>query len=825
MKAYLIVLVFSLTLPLFAQDMDTVLNEPVNLKVIDRPLSQAIRSIVQGQDLVVKDPHDLLSQTPVRYEKMNVSLQDALDDLLAPCQCTFVPVLPDTLVITKSKASSDISGRITNLETGEPVEFANVFVANTSLGCATDKDGNYEIVSIPRSIVQLEIRCVGYEQKSLRYNLKSGKSVRLDVKLQPRIYEMDEICAVANRERIIQQPGISSFSIRARQIDRMPGYGQKDLFRTLQMMPGVVSTNDYKSQLYIRGGNADQNLVLFDGATIYNPFHFSGILSAFDVDALQGVDLYAGGFGAEYGGRLSSVLDIRSRTGKSGTSAQFNISPLAAKMLLETPLGSRVNTLFSARRSYVSSMAKTLGNTVLPDFYDGIGSIKVRPFSADTLSLSGFYGNDRVVLQKAKETEQMSTQNIAGALNYNRWFGRHHILLHSSVGYFETLIPDYLERRQKNKNTLRENTHKIEYEGPLASFYRLEMGALYRNQQIYYKSSDPILDEVVFDERIEETAFYATHVLSVNQWTLEPGLRLARYHHAQDWQQEWRFAVQFKPYNFLTLRTAAGQYHQYLVTIYNENDTYNPVDIWLPPGDDLELASATHIIAGVQYVTPDLVGSLEFYVKQYNHLTQYNRERLFRQDPYFVQGKGRAMGLELTLQYLQESWQVWATYSLAKAEKELPFSFPEPGIDRFSPRYDRRHALNLSADYRPHDGIELSARFALGTGTPFAFTLGKYQRWSGFVLHIPGSWIRPGPGESAWDWMAISSERDAFRFPTYHRLDVSVKVTQKKWGMTFKPYAEILNLYNQDNVLYYDIQAEPQYSLPFMPLVGMDIVL
>jgi len=819
--------IFSFTVSGADQQYETFkrLEKKVNISFQQASLHEQLDWL--GRTLKVKMSYDSteFKKKKSRIVEKQIRGDQALYMILSRNNLAYVVDRAGVIHFVKPEKWSWISGFVYDAETNEPVSYANVFLENTSLGSTSDSSGYYEMKNIPPGLYRLSARLMGYRPKFIYLNLNSGRRLEIDFYLKTDVLAMDEIVATADRERKIIQPQMSKYTFGARQFSIVPSYGETDVFRTLDMLPGVVSTNDFKSQLYIRGGNSDQNLVLLDGAVMYNPFHFSGILSAFDVDAIHKVDFYAGGFGAEYGGRLSSVVDIKSRTGRDRWRNQLSLSPLSAKLMTELPLWSWGNFMISGRRSYVNGIAKELGGSVQPDFYDGITNLTIRPTKYDTVTLSSFYGRDDVVLQISDKDELMSNQNWCSALNYKRRFGeRLFVKLNTSYGEFSTGVPDPLEKSKSKLNRMKDVHYGLGLNYVFSPGFALKAGGEYRESDIYYKTADPIVAEMIFDERVYEQAAYIQAFMRPGKWTFETGLRANRYAKNGGFMVEPRVNVYYDLYNFLTLKAGYGRYSQNLVTIYNENDTYNPVDIWLPPTDDLKAAMADHFILGANYKTPNFIASAEAYYRDYRNLTQYNRERLYAFDPYFVQGSGYSYGLDLSAQYLWKDWQVWASYGFLKAIKRLPFQYPEPGIDEFAPRYDRRHSLNVLLDCHPNEKWEVSARFVYGSGMPFSFMIGAYQRWSTFVINTPSDYVTPSPDDRRYYLTAIQSERDAFRFPDYHRLDISVKYTIRSGRVMFKPYLQIINAYNQGNVLYYDVYAKPHYSVGFLPFVGFDFV-
>jgi len=800
------------------------LNKKNNFYFRETTLVSVLQSLGGSVDINIRFHSRELAGKTASIEQQNISLGNALEMMLQPYGLSFTIEQDGGLRITSAKSESTLRGVVRTAPGNEAAPSVNIFLQNTRFGTTSDANGAFKIRGIPPGIYDFTVRLIGYKTLQYELILSSGKTLDLNLELQPDVLQMQAIVKTAHRERQVIQSEVSSFSIKTRQLGMMPAFGEKDVFQSMQMLPGVVVTNEFKSQLYIRGGNSDQNLVMLDGAVMYNPFHFSGILSAFDVDAVEKVDFYAGGFCAQYGGRLSSVVDIRTRTGAGKWKNHIGLSPLSVKFLTEAPLWHWGNILLTARKSYINYAAKKMGGEVQPEFYDGIGTLTVRPSKHDTIKLSAFYGNDIVKLQKSAAPEVMTSTNLTSALNYHRDFADRLFLdFKTSYGEFGTTQPQPLDKNEAQLNNLKDVNSTLILRYSASSRLHVQAGVDYRETDIYYKSADPVVAEMLIDKLVKEKAAFVQGRWSPDHWHFDLGLRAAQYGNNNTVALEPRLAATLDLYNFLSLKTAYGEYSQNLVTIYNENDTYNPVDIWLPPDPDLALAHARHFIVGANYHSTAFMLSTEIYYRTFDNLTQYNRERLFADDPFFIQGTGESYGMDISAQYFADRWQLWFGYSLAKATKTLPFTYPEPGLDTFAPRYDRRHNLNIAIEYKITDRFVLSSRFHIASGLPFAFMIGAYKRWSTFVINAPSDWFAGPDALKDYYLTAIMSERDAFRYPTYHRLDVALKY-EIRWGrMQINPYVQIINTYNQQNVLYYDVYAKPHTTVPFLPLAGLDI--
>ena len=263
-------------------------------------------------------------------------------------------------------AQNDISGTVRDINSGERLPFANVIIAGTDRGTSTNTDGYFVIVDAPIGEIKLVINYVGYNTDTIKINNAPQNNKHHEISLKPITYQIDEAQVVGNSGILdVSTNEISRVTISPRQISILPSIGEVDIYRAIQLLPGITAASDGESGLYIRGGTPDQNLVLFDGMTIYHVDHFFGFFSAFNTDAIKDLQLYKGGFPAEYGGRISSVVKI---TGKTGDQNRFKLSSginmLSARAALEIPLWKKGNLLIAGRRSYTDIIQSRTYNRI-----------------------------------------------------------------------------------------------------------------------------------------------------------------------------------------------------------------------------------------------------------------------------------------------------------------------------------------------------------------------------------------------------------------------------------------------------------------------------
>ncbi len=753
----------------------------------------------------------------------NAACETVLQKLLDRVSLTYVPQQNGSVALADALQASTVYGNISDREFTEPLPFANVFLENTSLGCVSEKNGRFKIDRIPSGIVFMKVHMIGYKPQTFRLNMEKGKRVGLNVLLEKNVLQMEPVRVVAQTDpNAVHQDQISAYTLNPRQLNLQPGFGENDVLRSIQILPGVTATSEAKGQVYIRGGNSDQNLVMLDGGVLYNPFHFTGILSSFDVDALEKADVMLGGFSAEYGGRLSSVLDIKTRKGGEKFRGQIDLSPISDKLLFEFPDEKHWSSLLcSFRRSNINAFSRRSGDRLEPDFYDLVVHHDIHPPGNMNLSFTGFLSSDRVVFQKGensspiRSTSRLITANIKRLHSGNLAF-----FATLSAGRFSSSMPPSQGVGDITENKLIDLSAALKMQWQPLERFRVIAGMEYRDIHAAYQSSDLTISRLSSNETSLDRSFYIQGLLKITQKIdLDNGIRFQGYRSAEPLLVEPRLSVRYKIHDFFSVKGSCGRFSQNLITLYNENDTYNPVDVWLSPPSYLKYATSDHFIAGLNFNTGVVNVTAEAYLKKCDHLTQYNRERLDGNDPVFIQGGGDSKGFDFSIQLLNESWQLLASYSLAMASKELPFQYPEPHTVVFPPRYDRRHTLNLNVSAKPVKRLEISTRFTLGTGLPFTFISGYYVRLSGESVNPSSGFIN----DSAGDYLiGIRSDINAFRFPAYHRLDLSARYSMSWNRFGVEPYLLFLNLYDRKNVLYYDSKGKPHWSVAFLPMAGVD---
>lgn len=361
----------------------------------------------------------------------------------------FYAFLGHAVIHAKNISYNDIKGYIIDAKSGETLPYANVVLIGENQGAATNSDGYFVIVNAPTGICTLQVSFIGYKKKEVLIDNNPKKSVILKIKVEPKAIELDQVVVTAEAYEVFKSSeNVSQLTISPRDLHVLPVFGEIDIFRSLQLLPGISGVGDGKAGLYIRGGTPDQNMVILDGMTIYHVDHFFGMFSAFNADAIKDVQVYKGGFPAKYGGRLSSVVELTGKRGGDIRQLSFGANLLSANLFFETPLfDERGAWLISARRSYTDILQSPFYNSiyeyvtgeeastgsqssgpgggmrggafqqeVVPSFYyyDLNSKLSLNPTERDFLSLSFYSGKD--YLDKSRELDAGGSgfRNLSG---------------------------------------------------------------------------------------------------------------------------------------------------------------------------------------------------------------------------------------------------------------------------------------------------------------------------------------------------------------------------------------------------------------------------
>ena len=738
---------------------------------------------------------------------------------------------------------AEVRGFVYDKKTGEPIIFTKVFLEGTTNGNASDVNGFYNLSKINPGSYILSSTGVGFDTVKIRITLKPGGRITQNIYLTQKSVNINTVDITADKTENLTETKVSVAKVTPKQINRIPSVGgEPDLAQYLQILPGVVFTGDQGGQLYIRGGSPIQNKVLLDGMIVYNPFHSIGLFSVFETDIIRNADVYTGGFGAEYGGRISAVMDITTRDGnKQKLSGKIGSNPFTSKILLEGPLSkyeegkSTSSFILSGRTSYLERTAKNIYSYVdtagLPyNFTDLYGKISFNSTNGSKLNLFGFKFTDQVNY-KAPAAIAWNSTGFGGSFVVIP--GSSSVLVDGSFAYsgYDISMKELTSKPRFSKiNGFNAGLNFTYFIGKDELKYGIEMLGFQTDFQ-FTNAANTVIKQEQFTSEI---AAFTKYKYASNRLILEPSIRAHYYASLAEMSIEPRFSAKYIITEFIRFKLASGFFSQNLLSAGSDRDIVNLFYGFLSGPEDApktfrgkpvtsKLQKARHIITGFEFdVTNRFQINVEGYIKQFDQLTNINRDKLYpntdeykdkpayQREDYIIED-GVAKGIDFTFKYEKQNLYLWATYSLGYVSRY-------DGIRNYNPHYDRRHNVNIVGTYafgKKHNW-EFDCRWNLGSGFPFTQTQGFYEKI--LFENINSSYT-----EQNGQLGVIYGQLNLGRLPWYHRLDMSIK---KKWEFSKNNVLEttlgVTNVYDRNNLFYFDrISYAKKYQLPFLPSFGI----
>lgn len=753
-----------------------------------------------------------------------------------------VLVLIFTIITTMVSAQTgSIRGFVYDKETGEPMMLTNVVLENTLIGTTTDVNGYFVLSKIKTGDYNIKVTLLGYETYIAPIKIEKNKVLALKIDLSPSATELQTVEIQGKQEVARTESQVSIEKITSKDIQQMPSIGgQADLAQYIQVLPGVVFSGDQGGQLYIRGGSAIHNKVLLDGMVVYNPFHSIGLFSVFETDIIRNADIYTGGFSAQYGGRISSVMDITTKDGnKKHFSGKLAASTFGANLLLEGPLLKKkdysLSYILSAKNSYLSKTSTSIYsymNKELPyDYFDLYGKLTLATDNGSKINFFGLNFSDKVNQYEA----------IADFNWVNRAFGTNFLLIPGTSSALVEGVIAYSDYTMNMRETTTNQNQMSNIGGfnvglSVTNFFgddRLKYGMEMEGNttRTAYKINDTITDYST------EIGLYAIYKLLYRSILLEPSLRLNYYASLGNIFLEPRLSAKWNMTKKIRLKLATGVYSQTFLDTKSDRDIVNLFTGYMTVNPDLNIVGSfrgedlstyvqksNHFIFGAEYdILRNFNLNVELYYKTMSNLTSVNRERLYADDPehsdkpeyqrkeYTVEN-GKAYGADFSLKYDDGRLYVWTIYSLGKVIREGE-------MQTYSPHYDRRHNVNVLINYQMGQSrdFEISLRWNYGSGFPYSPTASMVEMLD-FSNGINSDYISQNGTLTT-----IYGELNSERLPNYHRLDLSAK---KRFDIGKRSILEInlsvTNVYNRNNLFYWNrITSQRVDQLPIMPSLGI----
>ncbi len=722
---------------------------------------------------------------------------------------------------------------------GEVLPYCTIQLTGTSLGALSDAQGAFVINKIPKGKYVVKVSYLGYADIMDSLEVTKDGVITRRYSLKPASTTLDAVQIQGEGQRKEQETRTSVISVTPKDMSKMPAIGgQPDFAQYLQVLPGVISTGDQGGQLYVRGGTPVQNMLLLDGVLIYNPFHSIGIFSVFDMDIMSSADVYTGGFGAEFGGRVSSVMDIKTRDGnKKRISGKVDMSNIQSQILLEGPLvklkddrKTALSFILSGKGSYLEPASKFfypyVEDGVLPySFWDLYGKLTLSTLNGTRLNVFGFNFNDRV---NYPDIAVYKWNNWGVGSNFLIVPGDVPITIEGALAYSKYLCALDDAQYQPRTSSMDGFTFNLAFNYYLGKSV-LNVGVEtvgFNTEYIYHTNFG---SEVDIMDHTTDLSFFAKFKYNFrNKLLIEPSFRLQYYYSLGEASPEPRLALKYNILRNLRLKLAGGLYSQNLVAVTSDQDVVSLFNGFLSSPVSSELLGATminntteikgrlqksqHIILGLEYDPISQISiNLEGYYKNFSQLISANRYKMFDSEKEFIWEKGRAYGGDITVKYDNKGFYVWLVYSLGWVKRT-------DGVVEYNPHFDRRHNVNLLLSYAfgKRRSWQVDARWNFGTGFPFTQTQAYYPHY------VPTN-INDDYVSSNEDVYFMLADLNQARLPNYHRLDIGAK---KKFFIGERNSIELSvsfsNVYNYKNVFYVNrISNEVINQLPFLYYFGL----
>ena len=751
-------------------------------------------------------------------------------------------------LIAQSK-EYNISGFVKDGVTGEVLTGANLLLYKDSIdiksrpysGTTSNIYGFYVFPNLFAGKYYLIARYIGYKPIVLEFSNLKANEVHSNISLVPKEIEKEEVLVIGKR---MDKSSISSIDVSPELLSQLPSLsGEKDIFKLLQMLPGIKSESELSKGLYVRGGSPDQNLTLVDGLTLYNPSHIGNIASAFNSDAVQEIRLIKGAFPAEYGGKLSSILDIKLQSGtKERDKGTIGIGLVNSFFTLEGPLSKNSTYMISGRKMYYDVYQKKFNkNSTIPmyNFSDLNAKINYVISDENMLSLSAVYSKDNLYNPVSKTDLNYSTNwdNLSLGLNWLH-INSKSFLLTTGLSFtdygFRTLILNYSSENITDNffssSRLRDYALKQNVELHLNENHTFKTGlelTVHQYDLLYSTAYDPLLevDPYAGDNQhsLEGALYFQMESQFTSRLKMNSGLRFYYFGDRKYFNTEPRIEFSYALTEKTFLKTAYTLTHQFLHLIV-KNDVSLPTDLWYPSTKNILPSSSDQYVFGVdQYFgEQDYLLSLETYYRNMENLYEYRNSSTLNSNSTTVEnelirGKGEAYGVEIFFNKKSGALTGWLGYALSWTRRR----FDELNNGKlFYPKYDRRHDISAVLGYKINDNWSGGITWSYYSGERYSLSPGQYQFNN----------ISPGIGS---DLYILYPQLNNAQLPAFHKMDLNITYKFPLFNLPFEAYLNIYNLYNRQNPFARYVSKETENGtsvlkvkqlvlFPIIPTIGFN---
>jgi hypothetical protein len=780
----------------------------------------------------------------------------------------FVLLITAYPFLTYGQEKINVSGLVKDKTTGEPLIGTSIIVGQNSKGTSSDSYGFYSLEITSQPNVILKASYVGY--KPFQYKIESTGDLRYDILLEPGV-EIGEVTVNAQKP-IEERMELGMVELPVSQVKNMPMFGEPDVLRAMQLLPGVQGGSDGRSGLYVRGGSPDQNLFLLDGTPLYYVNHLGGFVSMFHPYILKNIKLYKGGFPARFGGRLSSVVDLRMKEGnKKEFHGSYGIGLISGDITLEGPIKTdKTSFIVSLRRVWTDLLIRPATKLAFKqgsmgyNFYDFYGKISHEANPQNRLYLSFYGGDDRLgfSFNIREEKTRSSTKYIWGnILSTLRWNHIYNSKLNSDITLLYTRYRyknnmRYRAEGVKGKNLYKTGVHdfglKADYNWYLTKNYKIGFGGGVSNnwfipgQISTYNNDNGQKSETTVGAQ-NRTQALNTYLYVENEispfrwWSFNLGARLVNFRvdGKNYFSAEPRFLSNIVVKNLGAFKMAYTQMMQPVHMLTYSGSTF-PTDIWLPSTSEIPPAVSTQFSIGYSKTLKkgEYELSVELYKKEMEQLVEVKGGIPLINSNSWEQnveqnGIGNSKGIEFFLQKKQGLTTGWLSYTLSKAERK----FEDIDNGKAYPfKYDRRHDFSIVFNRQLKKNIDFSATWIYGSGYPTTLYNGVYTAVQ------PKTWNIESPNANIFETTGeafLYPGKNWLRMRDYHRLDLGLNFRKNKKNKRGRDIVRtwtvgVYNAYSRQNAVFYyfdykdydprnPIVLYQQSGFPFIPTVKYSV--
>ncbi len=831
------------------------LDQEVTLVVRNESVEDALYKLIDQNEVKLIFSNEILSTKTITLRMRRVPLRQVLEALFGDTDIHYKAIGDQVVLYKEAEAPTakefTISGFLEDGQTGERLIGASVYERNSQRGTVTNAYGFYSL-SLEGGPVELTYAYLGYEA-SVRYFVLTVNS-KENVTLMPSL-TLTEVLVIGSDSTFAQKPdGSSTDYIQIDDVEQLPKLaGESDLVRTAYLLPGVQTGTDGVGGIHVRGGNPGQNLILIDGVPVYNISHAAGVFSIFNTNAVRTAKLVKGGFPARYGGRISSVLDVRTKEGnKKDYKAQADLGMLTSGLSVEGPIIKDKSSFFlSGRGSFLDLYLQPYsrkekekrgeGGFSSYQFYDVNAKLNFAFSDNDKIYFSYYRGSDRFT-NSGSRTDLVSLSTSGGIDNYRidqgyeenlywgnqvgafRWnhllsdklfanaaftysnfnvgfdYSSQDSLVNQNIG--QTLVSSYSVGRYRS--SIEDLGVKLDFDFFPKTDHYLRFGISFNRQ--YFNPGVLFYDNKIEDE-IDSTQSndpisaneYAAYVEHEFQWgrhlTFNLGLRaMIQSVRSRNYRSlQPRANVLWKVNDRWSLKGAYSNMVQF-VHLLSSSSIGLPTDLWVPSTSNIRPQEANQIDVGTEWTfAPGYLLEVETYYKWMNHLLSFSEGAFFLNgwEDNVTSGEGRAYGIEFFLKKKEGRTTGWISYGLAKADRQFERIFFG---ERYPFKYDRRHDLKMVLSHQFNRKWSFSANWVFSTGFAYTLPLEKYTIQLTDYLPV------------IQEEIFANGKKNGQRMPPYHHLDVNVNYNFETGKFQHALSVGVYNVYNRQNPLYNTIR-------------------